>query len=157
MCAARGKQARKKTNGFSLVELLIVLLVVAVLAGLMVLAAGSGGDKAEAVKILSDLDAVKTAMLAYAADHPSRTADPLWGWEGASSAAIHASLDQYLERPVERELDVPNAPNGAIVIVFAGFTATDGLAEALDEIIAGNESYEGDYSGGEYTLALRVR
>ncbi len=151
--------ASGRKSGFSLVELLIVIAIVAILAGLVLLATGSGGDNAEAVKILSDLDAVKTAMLAYAADHPSRTADPLKGWENAADGAIRASLDQYMDRLPERELDVEQEGlNKPIFVMFNGFAVTPGLADALDKAVAENGSYVGAGSGGTtYTLKLRVR
>ncbi len=147
-----------RTNGFSLVELLIVIMIVAILAGMVILATGSGGDNAEAVKILSDLDAVKTAMLAYAADHPSRITDPFDGWRDATDLAIRASIDRYMERPIDRALDVEKDPNEPIFVVFTNFAVTPGLTKALDKAVAENGSYEGKGSGGTtYTLKLRVR
>ncbi len=145
-----------RTNGFSLVELLLVITVVAVLAGMMLLVTGSGGDNAEAVKALSDLDAVKTAMLAYAADHPSRISDPLLKWPD-DDAIIRASLDQYMDRLPDRVLGV-EYPNNTIFVAFRNFSVTPGLADALDKAVADNGSYTREpYSGGKYTLKLRVR
>ncbi len=66
----------KKRSGFTLVELLIVIIIIGILAGAMLLVAGSGTDSAEATKIISDLRSLKSATLLYYADHPSNPATP---------------------------------------------------------------------------------
>jgi len=65
------KKVLKKRTGFTLVELLIVIIIIGILAGAMLLVAGSGTDKAEATKIISDLRGLKAAALMYYADNPN--------------------------------------------------------------------------------------
>jgi general secretion pathway protein G len=64
------KKVLKKRTGFTLVELLIVIIIIGILAGAMLLVAGSGTDKAEATKIVSNLRSIKAAALMYYADKP---------------------------------------------------------------------------------------
>jgi prepilin-type N-terminal cleavage/methylation domain-containing protein len=83
-------------SAFSLVEVLLVVAILGILAGMTMLVMGRSSDNAEAGAILSDLDAAKNAMLAYSMQNRTRTSDGLGDWDAASSAAIKASLDAYL-------------------------------------------------------------
>lgn len=82
----------KKRSGFTLVELLIVIIIIGILAGAMMLIAGSGSDRAEATKIISDLRSMKAAALMFYADgNKAVPAD--------NSAAIDA-LNNYMDRVI---------------------------------------------------------
>ena len=83
-------KARK--GGFTLVELLIVIMIIAILAGMMLLATGSATDSAEATKIINDLRNVKSASLLYYADNNE--------WPGGITGVANCttSLEPYMDR-----------------------------------------------------------
>jgi general secretion pathway protein G len=80
-------KARK--GGFTLVELLIVIMIIAILAGMMLLATGSATDSAEATKVINDLRNLKSAARLYFGDNLK--------WP---TNADVASLDNYSDRPL---------------------------------------------------------
>lgn len=81
------KMLKRKSKGFTLVELLIVVIIIGILAGMMMLSTGSATAKAEATKIVSDLRNMKAAAVMVYAD------------AGEWPTAL-ASLDVYLDNSV---------------------------------------------------------
>ncbi len=56
-------------RGFTLVELLIVIVVIGILSAMMMMSSSEAVSSAKATAIISDLRNLKTAALAYFADH----------------------------------------------------------------------------------------
>ena len=57
-------------KGFTLVELLIVIVVIGILSAMMMFSATEAMSSARAAKIISDLRNLKTAVTAWYVDHP---------------------------------------------------------------------------------------
>ena len=78
----------RKAKGFTLVELLIVVIIIGILAGMMMLSAGSATDKAQAARIVSDLRNIKSAaLMCYV--------------ETESWPTTLASIDTYLDAKID--------------------------------------------------------
>jgi general secretion pathway protein G len=86
------KILKSRKGGFTLVELLIVIMIIAILAGMMMLATGSATDSAEAAKLVNDLRAAKSACLLYFVDEGE--------WPSVDTPPIPNSLDKYCDRPM---------------------------------------------------------
>jgi general secretion pathway protein G len=81
------KMLKKKSKGFTLVELLIVVIIIGILAGMMMLSTGGATAKAEATKIVSDMRNLKAAAIMVYAD-------------GGEWPTTLASLDNYMDQKI---------------------------------------------------------
>jgi len=87
------KGARK---GFTLVELLIVIIIIGILAGAMMLVAGTSRDSAEASRIMSDLRNMKAAALMWMAENPTTVTSAQW----IDLEDDPSPINKYLDRPL---------------------------------------------------------
>lgn len=105
------KGARK---GFTLVELLIVIIIIGILAGAMMLVAGTSRDTAEASRIISDLRTVKSAAVMWMADSPTSIDDKAW----TDLNDDPSPLNKYLDRVIDPEKTKLIFATGMVKIKF---------------------------------------
>ncbi|MDR1138110.1 MAG: type II secretion system GspH family protein [Synergistaceae bacterium] len=152
-----------KSRGFSLVEVLIVIMVIGILAGMSMFAFGSWREKTQATVILSELDSAKNAMLAYSMQHRTRTSDGLDGWGLANTAAITASLDKYLDAGFSKGESASRfgvlrvSDDNGIWVGFQNFPASDALKNEINKKVSDNNIYSGKANGNTYSLWLKIR
>lgn len=91
----------RKNRAFTLVELLIVIIIIGVLAGMMMVSAGAATDNARATRIISDIRAMKAAAILYHADYGTW---PIWAYNGGvyqnmdpNTAAAGVVPDNYFD------------------------------------------------------------
>lgn len=118
-----------KRKGFTLVELLIVIVIIGILAGAMMMLMGSSTDKAEATKIISDLRVMKGGVLQYYADNS--------GYPATAAGTSVTALEQYVDKDLPTTTyDLQN--DGTLV--FVGMKVpTAGAGEKLVDVITNDK------------------
>ncbi len=148
------KIRNKSMCGFTLVELLIVIIIIGVLAGAMLLLLGSGTDKAEATKIVSNLRSMKSGAMMYYADN------------GAATPPVLADIEKYMDSKAGAGYDVDTGTfPGRWYASYKNDTelgATHGLAKALASIndaglIGTIASEDVAYVPGDNPVYMRIR
>jgi len=87
-------QRRGARKGFTLVELLIVIIIIEILAGAMMMVAGRSRDTAEATRIISDLRTMKSAVLVWLVD--ASVSDTTWNGLDQDPTPLNTYLDKPL-------------------------------------------------------------
>lgn len=90
------KKARK---GFTLIEILIVIIIIGILAGMMIVSMSNAADKAEATKIVNNMIVVKTACLLYYADN-GKWPEGLNSGENNNNTPASERLSGYIDRDI---------------------------------------------------------
>ena len=88
-----------KREGFTLVELLIVIVVIGVLSAMMMLSSTEAVSSAKAADIISDLRNLKTAALAYYADHLDAVEaknNNKYSWAGLGDNEVKKEVLKYM-------------------------------------------------------------
>lgn len=142
----------RKRKGFTLVELLIVIIIIGILAGSMMLVAGSGTDKATATKIASDLRSLKSACLMYYADKNA--------WPTTN---FHTAITPYMDRAVSSDFTYETTATSGDYVGFTNATTlTTGVKSKLQDMAAASgllSAADGSttaYTNGA-TVYMRVR
>jgi general secretion pathway protein G len=150
------KKMLKRRSGFTLVELLIVIIIIGILAGAMLLVAGSGTDKAEATKIVSNLRSMKIAALLYFADKAVGTA-------GVTTPGL-SDLNRYMDRTIAAPYAVEDISSGDVTAWSVGYKSVAGgvagklreMAEA-DGLYSDKECTTGYETNGAGEVYMRAR
>lgn len=107
-----------KKKGFTLVELLIVLVIVGVLSGLLMVSASGALDKAEATKISSDLKNIRSASFLYFADESKWPSTDITLVNPYLSAKLDSSGDySFINEGTQIKARYHNAATGMGVMI----------------------------------------
>ncbi|MDR1481707.1 MAG: type II secretion system GspH family protein [Synergistaceae bacterium] len=145
------KILKARKSGFTLVELLIVIMIIAILAGMMMIATGSATDSAEAAKLINDLRSAKSASLLFYVDEGE--------WPSEDNADTRKSLDKYCDRPMfddalgKYDLDIAIGATDTVERYVIGISPkagsiTTGVKAKLESGANKSSAYVGRYPEG---------
>lgn len=112
-------------RGFTLVELLIALALVALLAAAVVLTSGGATDRAKALRIVSDLRSIKSAALLYYLDKGR--------WAERFEDLVDAGYIPSVSSPIQGSSFSIEGPKGNNVVIY-GEVSEDGVRRALESM-----------------------
>lgn len=119
-------ETKIKIKGFTLVELLIVVLVISILSGVTLGVLNSKGVKAKArdSQRIADLKKIQTALELYFSDN--RTYPPTTGWATVSLGLIALAPSYMNVLPVDPVNDASNGDicNGVSEYAYGYYSAT---------------------------------
>lgn len=162
--------AKNKQSGFTLVELLIVIVVIAILAAISIVAYNGIQERARDSRRASDIAQIKKALLTYDSIHngvvrpnvpgySKPTGEPGYGgWDVSTSASWLAFLrDSHGNMPVDPVNTNPNttSPNSGDNRIYSYYCYNAGHSSAYDDSAAVRLSYRMD-SGTTKTEVFRV-
>ena len=139
-------QRKGARRGFTLVELLIVIIIIGILAGAMMLVAGTSRDSAEASRIISDLRNVKAATLMWMAENPTGYSKTDW----TKLQSDPSPLNKYLDRPLDKNTMRFTFEVGTIIISWKGSDATADRDKPEEKVEAWFLGYDLAASAGKY-------
>ncbi len=146
-----------KSKGFTLIEMLIVVTLIGILSGGLMLTMSAGTDKAEASRIVSDLNSMKLAAGLYYADHV-----------GSAMTPSVDELKPYMTAPDalsgDRYQFLRDEDSGRWFVGCAVSDVSTGVRDRLKAMAAANGLRCGAtsddldvYDGGENGVYVRVR
>ncbi len=149
----------KARHAFSLIELLIVITIIGVLAGMLAFSSVAGVDKANAARIVSDMRSLKTAAILFYTDHGRW---PAADFSSAGAATGDAAvLQSYLDRNIASEPFSIVEEQGVVSLRYSLAERPAGVRKMLGKTakesgLFGAAAGEGAYDGEHADLYMRL-
>ena len=140
----------KRHCGFTLIEMLMVIIIIGALTATVMLSVSSATDKANASKIVSNLRSLKAACIMYYADNERwPSADTYFDGVQSTDDGIKRSIESYLDKIPEKGYKIYAAidgTNGCTVSYSNADVLTDNVKDKLKKMASNAGLYSSNAS-----------
>ncbi len=149
----------KRHTGFTLIEMLMVIIIIGTLTATVMLSVSSSTDKATASKIVANLSSLKAACIMYYSDNGTwPQSDVDFDGTKATGEGLKKEIEEYLDKTPEKgyKIYAPTHGSNNCAVSYADLVVlTDGVKKKLSKIasksalLSSNASNANEYNNGD--------
>lgn len=141
---SRRKRIFGKKKGFTLVEVMVVVIIIGALSGILMISAITAMDRAEATRIVSDLKNIQSASVLYFADNSA--------WPVGEISVVNPYLSAKLDAGSNYSFEGGDA---SVIATYRNDGVSASVMKKLQEMQANGMPISVDVAGKSVAISIR--